>query len=79
MGEDIADEQVLQIGQPVMMVMEYCEHGSLQDYLRESGLLACAMCDRIALDAALGLAYLAERGECASKIFAKRATDRYSR
>jgi serine/threonine protein kinase len=54
---------ILQIGQPVMMVMEYCEHGSLQDYLRERPLLPTMMRDRIALDAAQGLAYLAERGE----------------
>ena len=45
-----------------MMVIEYCEHGSLQDYLRANDLLPELTRDQIALDAALGLAYLASRG-----------------
>ena len=44
------------------MVMEFCEHGSLQDYLRSHSLLPGCDRNQIALDAALGLEYLASRG-----------------
>jgi serine/threonine protein kinase len=46
-----------------MMVMEYCEHGSLQSYLRSNDLLPEGVRNQIALDAALGLEYLATRDE----------------
>jgi len=52
----------MQAGQPVMMVMEYCEHGSLQAYLRSNDLLPEEVRTQIALDAALGLEYLSSRG-----------------
>ena len=52
----------VKIGQPVMMVMEYCEHGSLQAYLRSNDLLPEEVRTQIALDAALGLEYLSSRG-----------------
>jgi serine/threonine protein kinase len=48
------------------MVMEYCENGSLQDYLRSNTLLPEHARDQIALDIALGLEYLASRGNGSS-------------
>ena len=47
----------------MMMVMEYCEHGSLQAFLRESEPLPLAIRCQVALDAARGLEYLAARGK----------------
>ncbi|EDQ85118.1 uncharacterized protein MONBRDRAFT_29610 [Monosiga brevicollis MX1] len=47
--------------QPVIMIMEYCEHGSLQSFLRDNDT-APQQRLQMALDAAMGLAYLAGRG-----------------
>jgi len=50
----------------MLMVMEYCEYGSLQDYLRSEPNIPDETKDRFALDAALGLEYLADRGKLAA-------------
>lgn len=51
---------VVTVGEPFMMVMEYCEFGSLQAYLKERDL---SHTDKLTLahDAAEGLRYLASR------------------
>lgn len=44
-----------------MMIMEYCEHGSLHARLKSKGLEPDER-RLVALDAAMGLEYLASRG-----------------
>ncbi len=51
---------VITVGDPLMVVIEYCEHGSLSSYISKT-TLDDATKYRIALDCAEGLAYLASR------------------
>ncbi len=51
---------VITVGDPLMVVVEYCEHGSLGSYMTKTALDQVAKYS-IALDCAEGLAYLASK------------------
>ncbi len=51
---------VITVGDPLMVVIEYCEHGSLSSYMTKTALDQQAKYS-IALDCAEGLAYLASK------------------
>jgi serine/threonine protein kinase len=51
---------VITVGNPLMVVIEYCEHGSLGSYMTKTTLDQVAKYS-IALDCAEGLAYLASK------------------
>lgn len=51
---------VTTLGEPFMMIMEYCEHGSLQAHLQEQELSETQRLT-LAHDAAQGLKYLSAR------------------
>ena len=52
---------VVTVGEPIMVVLEYCEHGSLKSYLQANDISE-AMKFQIAGDCAEGLLYLTQRG-----------------
>lgn len=49
-------------GDPIMVILEYCEHGALKTYLEKNEGITEAIRMSFAGDCAAGLAYLSSRG-----------------